>query len=83
MFNAECRDLIKKAIVDHFFALGKGTLHTRHFEKMLRIILAELPDEDPRIWFCAAPQHNKLCVSLRYVQSSKFISISCYYVLPG
>ncbi|XP_065091846.1 uncharacterized protein LOC135712733 [Ochlerotatus camptorhynchus] len=52
IYSADSRNQIKKAVVDHYFRLGRGHISTHQFREMVQLIVDELPDEDPNIWYC-------------------------------
>lgn len=52
IYSAESRNYIKKALVDHYFRHGKGHISARQFLEMVQMVVEELPDEDPNIWYC-------------------------------
>ncbi|XP_058831748.1 uncharacterized protein LOC131690189 [Topomyia yanbarensis] len=51
IYSAVSRKYIKNAIVEYFLRIGKGHIAAQTFTTMVQIILDELPDEDPRIWY--------------------------------
>ncbi|XP_058831752.1 uncharacterized protein LOC131690190 isoform X2 [Topomyia yanbarensis] len=51
IYSAESRKYIKNSIVEYFLRIGQGHISAQIFTKMVQIILDELPDEDPRIWY--------------------------------
>ncbi|XP_058831744.1 uncharacterized protein LOC131690187 isoform X2 [Topomyia yanbarensis] len=51
IYSADSRKYIKTALVEYFFKSGKGRITDQNFTTMVQIILDELPDEDPRIWY--------------------------------
>lgn len=60
IYSADSRNHIKKALVDHYFRLGKGHISMHQFHEMVQLIVDELPDEDPSIWYCLPPADSSL-----------------------
>lgn len=42
---------MKEAVVQHYFEKGRGQITSSVFSQMVKIILMELPDEDPHTWY--------------------------------
>lgn len=72
IYPPESRNMIKKAMIEHFYQLTKGHITHNHFMEMVQTIVNELPDEDPRTWYIPALQKRSagglLYNRYRYVQ---------------
>ncbi|XP_062553874.1 uncharacterized protein LOC134219188 [Armigeres subalbatus] len=60
IYSAESRNYIKKALVDYYFRAGQGHIGAHEFQEMVALIMNELPDEEPTIWF-SPPTADSTC----------------------
>ncbi|XP_053688212.1 uncharacterized protein LOC128737566 isoform X2 [Sabethes cyaneus] len=67
IYPAESRKYIKNAVVDYFYRCGNGHIVSQTFPRMVQIILDELPDEDPGIWYIPK-DNNHAAAGLLYTR---------------
>lgn len=67
IYPAESRKYIKNAVVDYFYRCSNGHIVSQTFPRMVQIILDELPDEDPGIWYIPK-DNNHAAAGLLYTR---------------
>lgn len=63
---AELRKLLKIAVVEHFYRLGRGHINQHTFREMVQMICNEISTEDPSVWYSASTCNTNSAGGLLY-----------------